>query len=118
MIFDRQTQLGLIRGILAEPDEDAPRLVYADWLEDQGDPLCELVRVQMELRHNWLPRARREELQRREQELLGSLGFDRQPIPAKDLYYDDWRMADGWDYSVSDGLATLFIHGLSTVRDT
>jgi uncharacterized protein (TIGR02996 family) len=28
----------LLRGILAEPDEDAPRLVYADWLEDNGQP--------------------------------------------------------------------------------
>jgi uncharacterized protein (TIGR02996 family) len=28
--------LALMRGILAEPDDDAPRLVYADWLEEHG----------------------------------------------------------------------------------
>ncbi len=26
-----------IRQILASPDEDAPRLAYADWLEQQGE---------------------------------------------------------------------------------
>lgn len=24
--------------VLAAPDDDAPRLVYADWLGEQGDP--------------------------------------------------------------------------------
>ena len=36
MVFDRQTQLGLIHGILSAPDEDAPRLGYADWLDRPG----------------------------------------------------------------------------------
>jgi uncharacterized protein (TIGR02996 family) len=35
--------------ILENPDEDAPRLVYADWLEEQGDPLAEFIRLQCEL---------------------------------------------------------------------
>jgi uncharacterized protein (TIGR02996 family) len=30
--------------ILAAPDDDAPRLVYADWLEERGDPRAEFVR--------------------------------------------------------------------------
>jgi uncharacterized protein (TIGR02996 family) len=111
MAIDRQTQWGLIRGILAEPDEDGPRLVYADWLEDNGDPLCELVRVQTELRHVGLGRARRQELRRRERELLDGLGFDRRAVPVEDFHgHDCPRSADGWDYAVSDGLATLFLH--------
>ena len=28
----------LLRAILDHPDDDAPRLVYADWLEDHGQP--------------------------------------------------------------------------------
>lgn len=32
--------------IIANPDEDAPRLVYADWLQENGDPLAEFIRVQ------------------------------------------------------------------------
>lgn len=35
--------------ILAEPSEDAPRLVYADWLEEHGDAdRAELIRLQCE----------------------------------------------------------------------
>lgn len=35
--------------ILAQPDADAPRLVFADWAEEQGMPHAELVRVQCDL---------------------------------------------------------------------
>jgi uncharacterized protein (TIGR02996 family) len=28
---------GALRYILANPEDDAPRLVYADWLEEHGD---------------------------------------------------------------------------------
>ena len=34
--------------ILDAPYEDAPRLVYADWLEEQGDPRAEFIRAQCE----------------------------------------------------------------------
>ncbi len=32
--------------IRAEPDSDVPRLAYADWLEQRGDPWAEVVRIQ------------------------------------------------------------------------
>lgn len=35
--------------ILESPEIDQPRLVYADWLEERGDPRGEFVRVQCEL---------------------------------------------------------------------
>lgn len=39
----------LWRAILAEPDEDMPRLVYADWLEENGQTLrAEFIRAQIE----------------------------------------------------------------------
>jgi uncharacterized protein (TIGR02996 family) len=117
MVFDRQMQLRLIRGILAEPDEDAPRLVYADWLQEQDELLGEVVRVQTELRGASLPRARRAELQRRERDLLDGLGFDREAIPEEEFHGIHWRRSDDWDYSVCGGLATLFLHGLRPVAD-
>lgn len=40
----------LIDAIRDEPDSVEPGLVYADWLEEWGDPRAELVRVQMALR--------------------------------------------------------------------
>jgi uncharacterized protein (TIGR02996 family) len=43
------TDQDFIDAILAEPDDDAPRLIYADWLEERGDPRAEFIRVQVEL---------------------------------------------------------------------
>ena len=31
-------EAAFLRAILANPEDDAPRLVYADWLDDTGDP--------------------------------------------------------------------------------
>jgi uncharacterized protein (TIGR02996 family) len=36
-----------IQAILAAPDDEATRLVYADWLEERDDPRAELIRTQM-----------------------------------------------------------------------
>ena len=39
-----------IATIRAAPEDDAPRLIYADWLDDQGDAArAEFIRVQCEL---------------------------------------------------------------------
>src|SRR5262245_3775519 len=43
------TEQGLLRAILDEPDDDTHRLVYADWLEERGDPRAEFIRDQMAL---------------------------------------------------------------------
>jgi uncharacterized protein (TIGR02996 family) len=40
----------LYRAILASPDEDTPRLVYADWLQENGEPdRAEFIRAQCRL---------------------------------------------------------------------
>ena len=40
----------LLSAILADPDDDRPRLVYADWLEQHGQlDRARLIRVQIEL---------------------------------------------------------------------
>jgi uncharacterized protein (TIGR02996 family) len=41
---------GLIRAIRENPGDDAPRLIYADWLDEHGDAArAEFIRVQVEL---------------------------------------------------------------------
>ena len=35
-----------LQAIADAPDDDAPRLIFADWLEERGDPRCELIRLQ------------------------------------------------------------------------
>ncbi len=40
----------LFQAILDDPENDAPRLIYADWLEENGDPArAEFIRVQCEM---------------------------------------------------------------------
>src|SRR4051812_13666429 len=60
----------LLDAVLADPDDDAPRLVYADWLDEHDQPeRAEFIRLQIALASQ--PRAKRkEELRLREKELL------------------------------------------------
>jgi uncharacterized protein (TIGR02996 family) len=66
--------------IIANPDDDTPRLIYADYLDERGDLRGEFIRVQVELAH--LPArsirrlSRRRELEAREQELLQKYHLD------------------------------------------
>jgi uncharacterized protein (TIGR02996 family) len=40
----------LLKSVLASPEDDLPRLVYADWLDEHGDPArAEFIRTQIEL---------------------------------------------------------------------
>lgn len=42
-------EAALLRAIHAHPDDDTPRLVYADWLDDHGQPeRAEFIRLQIE----------------------------------------------------------------------
>jgi uncharacterized protein (TIGR02996 family) len=59
-----------LRSIHDAPDDDAPRLVFADWLEERGDPRGEFLRLQTE-RAAWVPDVhRRDAMHRREAELM------------------------------------------------
>ncbi|HJZ58942.1 MAG TPA: TIGR02996 domain-containing protein [Gemmataceae bacterium] len=47
------TETALLKAIYAQPEEDTPRLVYADWLDEQGTPAqttrAEFIRLQIEM---------------------------------------------------------------------
>src|SRR5262249_1949107 len=66
---------GLVQEVCDHPGEDAPRLVYADWLEehDQGER-AQLIRVQIELARLGEEDPRRDELEWRAWELLVTRG--------------------------------------------
>src|SRR5204863_7774890 len=51
--------------VLEQPDDDTPRLMYADWLEERGDPKGEFIRLQCELARLPAGDARRSALGRR-----------------------------------------------------
>jgi uncharacterized protein (TIGR02996 family) len=42
-------EAALLQAVIATPDDDLPRLVYADWLDERGDPRGEYIRLQVEI---------------------------------------------------------------------
>ncbi len=71
-------QSAFLAAIAADPDDDGHRLIFADWLEERGDPRGEFVRLQCELAPLRWDDPRRPELERRQAELLRRHG-------------DEWR---------------------------
>src|SRR5262244_1895825 len=75
---------GFLQAIIEEPDDVGLRLIYADWLDERGDPRGEFIRVQCQLeglRWDWddpefakLKAREIELLNAHEREWLGPLG--------------------------------------------
>jgi uncharacterized protein (TIGR02996 family) len=64
-----------LQAILSDPDDDAPRLIYADWLDEHGQSeRAEFIRVQCELARLLEGDARRKELRTRARCLLAEHG--------------------------------------------
>lgn len=57
-------QAPLLEAVLAKPTDDAPRAVYADWLQERGDPRGEFIALQLALarRDDAAKQARADEL--------------------------------------------------------
>ncbi|MCA9665260.1 MAG: TIGR02996 domain-containing protein [Myxococcales bacterium] len=66
--MSREAQL--LDAVLAAPDDDTPRLAYADWLSTRGDARGELIAVQCQLARAGDDDARAPALAQRERELL------------------------------------------------
>ena len=63
----------LFQTILDNPDDDAPRLVYADWLEEHGDATrAEFIRLQIEAERLPAYEPRRAQREKRALDLLGN----------------------------------------------
>src|SRR5688572_25485946 len=61
-----------LEAIRASPDDDLPRLVYADWLEEHGEQAhAEFIRLSCHIAQETLPPDDRRELRRRRFELFG-----------------------------------------------
>jgi uncharacterized protein (TIGR02996 family) len=66
-----------LSGIREDPDDDAVRLIFADWLDDHGEAeRAELIRVQCELAGGTPEGEARAHLEKREKELLEKHGLD------------------------------------------
>jgi uncharacterized protein (TIGR02996 family) len=61
----------LMFAVCESPDDDTPRLVLADWLEEHGEPeRAEFIRLQIQLARGTHRPNQKRDLQRREQQLL------------------------------------------------
>jgi uncharacterized protein (TIGR02996 family) len=64
-----------LQGIIESPDDDAPRLVYADWLDEHGQPeRAEFIRAQIDLAGRPPRDPRRPPLEKRQRALLRKHG--------------------------------------------
>ncbi len=75
-----------LQAIAEAPDDDVVRLVFADWLEERGDPLAEFIRMQIEL----------EPLRRACSEPMAELERHRRLAmipPGEDFPDEDWPLA-------------------------
>jgi uncharacterized protein (TIGR02996 family) len=79
-----------LRAIREAPDDDTPRLVFADWLEERGDPRGEFIRAQCRLARMPDDDPARLDVEDHAHELLARHG-------------DDWAaplhgVAEGWEF--------------------
>jgi uncharacterized protein (TIGR02996 family) len=108
------TELPFIQEIRANPEDTIPRLIYADWLEENGDPLAELIRVQCELAESGPGSDSYVELKRRQSELL--VEHDKrvlQPLKKYSLHHID--VARGFVESIRIDAPTLLKHASEIV---
>jgi uncharacterized protein (TIGR02996 family) len=69
------TEEAFIRGIRERPDDDLTWSVYADWLEERGDPLGDLIRVEGQLEKLPATDPRRSDLEQRRRALEDATSF-------------------------------------------
>src|SRR5262249_36539754 len=97
-----------LRAIVADPKDDAARLVYADWLEEHGDPRAEFLRVDCALAGMKPNDQRYEALQGRLRQLSETLDagwltvVSRPPIENCGLRFK-FRCPKKWDQLKSTG---------------
>src|SRR5262245_10578056 len=65
-----QTEDAFVQAVRESPGEASLRLMYADWLEERGDPLGEFLRLQHRLDHLDDSDAERPALEEREREFV------------------------------------------------
>jgi uncharacterized protein (TIGR02996 family) len=98
-----------LEAILAAPEDDALRLVYADWLEDRGGPgdaaRAEFIRTQMELASLADDDPRRPPLKDREHEFLAE--HERRWLGDWPSYVPHWRFERGLLTEIETSTGTL-----------
>lgn len=91
-----------LQDILAHPDDDAPRLIFADWLEEQGDAnsvaRAEFIRIQCALAAGKIPEQQHAELVRREEQILDE--WDKEWVRPIRRLVQNWEFHRGFIHYV------------------
>ncbi len=112
---------GLMQAIIDHTDDEGLRLVYADWLEEQGEAeRAELIRVQCRLAHLAEDAPERPALELRDRVLTATAAKDWCRFGGK--VGSDWRWHGGLPEAVTLGSRELLQHGadlfaLAPIRD-
>jgi uncharacterized protein (TIGR02996 family) len=107
-----------LQAICERPDDNAPRLIFADWLDDHGEPeRAELIRVQVALARLPDDAAAVPALRRRECDLLAEHEMDWAG-PLLDLGAVAWVFRRGLPAWVTLTADDFLRHAAALVRDT
>src|SRR5262245_55108850 len=100
---------GFLQAIVADPEDEGVRLIYADWLEEQGNPRGEFIRLQCELEKLSADDPRRPDLEAREKQLLAEHANEWLGPLRGELV--DWRFHRGFVDFVDMDASTCFGEG-------
>jgi uncharacterized protein (TIGR02996 family) len=93
-------EAAFVRAVLDAPEDDAPLLMYADWLSERGDLRGEFIRLSVELLQRGLGRQRRDSLLARRAEILTAHGIAWfRPLAALGLH-----LRNPWDSGMERGV--------------
>jgi uncharacterized protein (TIGR02996 family) len=113
------TDDAFLADIIANPDDDSLRLIYADWLEDRGEPeRATFIRVQCELARDGLrPDTRRADLEAKERELLAGheeewAGLNLPHLDRERVTGLEYRRGFLWGVSVEGPAGLAQVEGL------
>jgi len=100
----------LFRACLDDPDDDLPRLVYADWLQENGEPeRAEFIRLQVVIARHWRTGDIPAGAEGRESELRAAHKAEWNPLPAPlhDASYFERGFIDHVSISTDEEAAAL-----------
>jgi uncharacterized protein (TIGR02996 family) len=100
-----------LEDILEHPQEDEPRLRYADWLVERGDPLGEFIRIQCQLARLPVNHVSVLQLEKRERALLAE--FDTDWVGDLALMADWWTFRRGFVEEIATSAGKFLAHACS-----
>ena len=101
----------LLEDVLEHPQDDAPRITYADWLDERCEPLGEFIRVQCRLARLPANHLCVLELERREHELLAE--YERDWVEDLAGMVDWWTFRRGFVEEIGTSTDKFLRHACS-----